>query len=114
MNQTSAVMVGGHPAIECRSRPTIMSGEVIEFATGFSEEGNGPFGTVFRSTGPFEISSSRDAVMVHRAELQSDEDVAKFLYALECARKEAGRLSRVGYGGNYKRSQPTSAGVKSG
>lgn len=47
------------------SRRTICDGEVVTFATGF-EPHNGPFGG-HDAKGPFEVSASREGVMVHAA-----------------------------------------------
>jgi hypothetical protein len=51
--------------IKHRQRITIMDGLVITFAEGFDEDGRTSFG-------PFEISASRNAVVVHRASLVND------------------------------------------
>ena len=47
------------------SRRTICDGEVVTFATGFAEDGGPCCG--HDATGPFEVSASREGVMVHRA-----------------------------------------------
>lgn len=47
------------------SRRTICDGEVVTFATEFKEH-DGPFGG-HDAAGPFEVSASREGVMVHRA-----------------------------------------------
>lgn len=86
--------------IESRSRPTICDGEVVTFAASFDVR-EGLIGKLTEARGPFEVSASRNAVCVHRAELRSDEDVASFLEAIEEARKTAARLTREGWGGNY-------------
>lgn len=49
-------------------RHTIMDGVVVTYATAFHPE-RGAFGRSWDARGPFEISASRNAVMVHRAEL---------------------------------------------
>lgn len=74
-----------------------MSGEVVTFATAFE-----PDSCVFpghRALGPFEVSASRDCVTVHRAALDSDEDLAAFTEAIEhaCAAWEA--LQTTWHGG---------------
>lgn len=53
------------------SRRTICDGEVVTFATGF-EPHNGPFGG-HDAKGPFEVSASREGVMVHAAYCRSSE-----------------------------------------
>src|SRR5690349_11616135 len=79
--------------IENRERHTIMSGKVVTYATGFREE-PGVFGATHVATGPFEVSASRDAVIVHRAECRTGEDVSALLVALNSARNIARGLSR--------------------
>lgn len=81
------------------SRRTIMSGEVVTFATGFV--GTDP-------TGPFEVSASRDAVIVHAANLENHEHLAAFEKAMAAARDAKERLYVAGYGAKslYK-SEPT-------
>jgi len=88
--------------IEWRKRPTIMDGEVITFSTDF-DEAEGIFGQRFDARGPFEVSASRNAVIVHRAELHSDTDVEQFLEAVLMAKSATLQLSLEGMGGNYKR-----------
>lgn len=70
--------------IQRRERPTIMSGRVVTFATGF-EERPGVFGPIHEALGPFKVSASRDCVMVHRAELRTEDDFTAFDEALESA-----------------------------
>ncbi len=72
-------------------RPTIMSGKVITFATGFRQE-KGLLGPRDEPEGPFEISVSRDALMVHRAECQTPEQVDSLVEAIRLACAEFPRL----------------------
>ena len=58
------------------SRRTIMDGEVVTFATGF--EGFGGTLQVYKANGPFEISASREMVMVHRAYFNTSESFEFF------------------------------------
>jgi hypothetical protein len=97
--------------MERRIRPTIIDGEVVTFALGFSSK-PGPFGDVYSAEGPFEVSGSRNTVIVHRAYLGSDEAVERFIEALRAAQKEAHRLTRDGWGGNYRISDSASEGKK--
>jgi hypothetical protein len=90
-------------AIEWRKRHTIMDGEVVTFATDFSQT-KGVFGPIDKAEGPFEVSASRNAVLVHHAELCSDTDVAQFLEAVQAAKHAALRLTFEGIGGNYART----------
>lgn len=87
------------------SRRTIMSGEVVTFATGFREE-DGVFGVSHDATGPFDVSASRDAVMVHRAECQTSEAVAALLVAIEAAER-ARRVLRESHGESQYAKAPT-------
>lgn len=77
--------------IEQSERPTIMSGKVVTFATGF-RKGEGIFGDHDEPTGPFEVSVSRDAVMVHRADCHSAEQVDALIKALKLAKEQLPRL----------------------
>ena len=67
-----------------RIRPTIMDGRVIQIATGF-EEREGVFGPTYKATGPFEVSASRNAIVVHRAELRDQESFDLFVRAVAVA-----------------------------
>lgn len=66
------------------SRRTIMSGEVVTFSTAFDER-DSAFGKAYDATGFFEVSASRDAVIVHKADCQNAEQVATLLRAIEGA-----------------------------
>lgn len=87
---------------ESRSRITLCDGEVVTFAKTFTEDRDGPFGPSNDAKGPFEISASRNAVCVHNADLKSDEAIQAFVDALWEAREVAARLSREGFGGNFR------------
>lgn len=65
-------------------RPTIMSGKVITFALDFTQE-KGIFGDRDVPSGPFEVSVSRDALIVHHCECTTPE-------AIFLAEKEMPRL----------------------
>lgn len=99
--------------IEQRERPTIMSGKVVTYSTSFDEK-PGIFGSLHEATGPFEVSASRDAVIVHRAELSTYDDVDSFVEAVKMARMTATYLATEGYGGNFARRLPQASegGVK--
>ena len=80
------------------SRRTVMSGEVVTFATSFYSE-PGAFGTMYKARGPFDLSASRDAVIVHRAELKSELDFLVFQVAAEAAKVAFERLQSTHRGG---------------
>lgn len=84
--------------IKKSERPTIMSGKVITFALGFEQE-KGILGDRDVPTGPFEVSVSRDAVMIHRAECATQEQVDLLVEAMSMAAAEWSRLRspRNGY-----------------
>ena len=86
-----------------RERITICDGEVVTFAKAFDSR-PGAFGELHEACGPYEVSASRNAVVVHRADLSSDEAVEDFIAAVREAQQEARRLTRQGWGGNYRRS----------
>lgn len=71
------------------SRRTVMSGEVVTFATAF-EPWDSAFGKAYRAKGPFEVSASRDAVVVHRAECTNSEQAEALADAVRLA--EAARI----------------------
>ncbi len=75
--------------IFAKSRRTIMDGEVVTFAAAFGSEG---------AMGPFEVSASRNAVMVHRSELRFDAEFATFQKAMLAAQAAMSALSNAGYG----------------
>lgn len=68
------------------SRRTICSGEVVTFATEF-EPWDSAFGKAYRATGPFDVSASREAVMVRRAECGSSDQTAALLRAIGAAER---------------------------
>lgn len=92
--------------MENRSRITIMDGEVTTFALGFSSR-PGVFGEHHEAQAPFEVSASRNTIMVHRADLGSDEAVELFIEAVRAAQKEARRLAHKGCG-NYRSADSAS------
>lgn len=75
------------------TRPTIMSGRVVTLALDFKQE-DGVFGPRDTATGPFEVSISRDAVMVHRADCEDVESVDLLIEALRFAKVEFDHLRR--------------------
>jgi len=94
------------------SRPTIMSGEVVTFATGFNQS-KGVFGPSYEPTGPFDVSASRDAVIVHRAECRDAESVAALCLVLEEAAQAMACLNARGFcsGSLYPR-EPTATSTE--
>jgi len=65
-------------------RATVMSGSVRDYATKFRFV-PGPFGGNYIADGPFHISVSRDAIMVHQEVLKSEEDTKYFEVAMVAA-----------------------------
>jgi len=66
-------------------RHTIMDGRVVTFAMDF-KKGDGIFGDSFDAVGPFEISASRNMVVVHKAnitELSHQDFLTAFNLAIE-------------------------------
>lgn len=100
------------------SRRTVMSGEVVTFAVEFSNR-DGVFGTIYAPSGPFEVSGSRDAVVVHRAECKTAEEVAALVEAVECAECVRQTLAPHWRGGHPSQfpekptptSMPSNAGI---
>lgn len=79
--------------IERRERHTIMDGKVVMFALRFNEE-KGILGQRHVAAGPFEVSASRDAVMVHRANCYSKEAALALAEAIKQATTVAANLAR--------------------
>lgn len=75
-----------HEVKESR-RATIMDGEVVTYATNFKTQGVGAF-IQNEPLGPFEVSVSRNRVMIHRASIQNVECRNLFMEALERAFKQ--------------------------
>lgn len=74
------------PTIEFRERPTIMDGKVVTFALGFHQEHRQPSGIEsWRATGPFEVSASRNRVLIHRAEFSDEESMELLIEAIRMA-----------------------------
>jgi hypothetical protein len=80
------------------SRRTVMSGEVVTFATEF-EPWDSAFGVAYRAKGPFDVSASRDAVCVHRAECASREQTAALVAAIGFAEAALHALGPTWRGG---------------
>lgn len=80
------------------SRRTIMSGEVVTFSTSFKED-DGIFGKDYDANGIFEISASREAVMIHRARCINADDTALLVRAINAAESTRSVLSRDQRGG---------------
>ncbi len=77
-----------------RHRHTVMDGRVVSFAIGFRKVGEGMLGSLYEATGPFEISASRNAVVVHTAELKDAVDFKQFNEALAHATLEHSALRK--------------------
>jgi hypothetical protein len=61
-----------------------MDGKVVVYAQSFVDH-NGLFGSVADAMGPFEVSASRNAVIVHRAECKTPEQVDSLIEAIRAA-----------------------------
>lgn len=80
--------------MERKERITIMDGKVVEFAEGFTT------GDIREAEGPWHVSASRNAVVVHYADLNRASQIEAFVGALRLAQKEAEALAAQ-RGGNY-------------
>jgi hypothetical protein len=89
------------------SRRTICDGEVVTFATEFKEH-DGPFGG-HDAAGPFEVSASREGVMVHRACCRDAEQSELLVQAVGQAERVRENLADTWRGGAQSRypAQPT-------
>lgn len=68
-----------------------MDGKVVTYSTSF--EGDGKFPNPKKATGHFEVSASRNSVMVHRATIQTDWQLETFKSALDAANRMHCELS---------------------
>lgn len=80
--------------IEQATRFTIMSGPVVMYSTTFASH-DGAFGLTYEAAGAFEVSASREAVVVHRAELHTPAQVEDFLRAVHLAEEQRRHLAAV-------------------
>lgn len=80
------------------SRRTIMSGEVVTFSTAF-EPRYTAFGHGQEAVGIFEVSASRDAVIVHEATCRTTEDVDALIDAIRHADAARSKLAPTWRGG---------------
>ena len=88
------------------SRRTIMDGEVVTFATAFYDT-DGPI-KGHKANGPFDISASREMVVVHHAQLNTSESFELFIDALHHAMYANTRLRAAGHGAeSLYPSEPT-------
>ena len=95
-NHYAQITAGGEPigGVKRRERITVMSGTVVDFATGFLDVGSG-VSKRYDAKGPFRVSASRHAVMVHRAEVKTDEHAQLLQLALAEAWGEHERLKNA-------------------
>lgn len=70
--------------MKSNTRLTIMDGPVTDYAKEFREEA-GVFGPFFTAKGPYHVSSSRSAVVVHFADIRSEADLESLIGALRAA-----------------------------
>lgn len=78
-------------------RHTIMDGRVVEFARDFTETDPERKGFPFplpEAKGPFQVSASRNRVLVHRASIDNLHDLNDFLSAMQKAWEEHKYLSQ--------------------
>jgi hypothetical protein len=75
---------------------TIMDGEVVTFATGFDKPTGGAMSRPL-ALGPFRVTASRNAVMVHHASVLHDDEMAALLAALKAAWDCRTRLRQRGH-----------------
>lgn len=92
-------------AVLCWARHTIMDGKVVTYSTSFEGDGEFPHGK--DATGYFEISASRNCVMVHRATIKSGCQLETFKAAIEIANRMHCELSACN--GRPEWSQPNDA-----
>jgi hypothetical protein len=64
---------------------TICDGRVAYFAETFVATGHAAFGRIYEAVGPYEVSASRYAVMVHHATIAHPKRLPEFVRALEAA-----------------------------
>ena len=77
-------MSDAYDTLQIASRRTIMDGEVVTIAIGFKAVG-GVIGTKHESFGSFEVSASRNAVIVHRAVVRTVGDCYLLIDAIRFA-----------------------------
>lgn len=80
-------------AFDRRERHTFMDGKVVTFSPEFKSVSSA-LGDYDKACGSFEISASRNAVMVHKADLSTASEVSAFLEAISAAGAVAADLSR--------------------
>lgn len=85
------------PGIYMSSRRTICDGEVVTFATGFVKRDS--FLGGWDPLGPFDVSASRNAVVVHRAECRTAGESSALIKAIRCAEAARVRLEPTWRGG---------------
>jgi hypothetical protein len=85
------------------SRRTIMDGEVVTFATGFRKL----VGLGYHPTGPFEVSASRNAVVVDTATITNPQQLAAFIHAVEVAYAAMERIPEQAGAASVFPSEPT-------
>ena len=88
------------------SRRTVMDGEVVTLETAFMVRGTGAFAS-HEARGPFEVSASRNAVMVHRAETCTCEACDALLAAIRAAESIRANLAASYRGGGAPSKYPS-------
>lgn len=83
---------------ESKRRITIMDGYVETFAEGF-ESTRGVFGESFNAIGPYEVSASRNRVVVHRAVIGNAAELESLIDSLRKAHASATDMARSDRGG---------------
>lgn len=80
------------------SRRTIRDGEVVTFATAFVKR-DGVFGDRYETYGPFQVSASRNAVVVHHGCAESPDEIEALIDAIRAAEHVRHRLAQRPWGG---------------
>lgn len=73
--------------IEKTKRHTIMDGRVVTYAPRFHKI-DGVFGNDYNARGSFEISVSRDKILVHKCEVTNEQELLEFFGAFKEAEKQ--------------------------
>jgi hypothetical protein len=83
-------------------RPTICDGKVVTFARELDGKNEGL--STPKPLGPYEVSASRNAVIVHRCQILSRTDAEEVIEAIRAAVAEAEHLTAQGWGGGFMRA----------
>ena len=87
------------------SRRTVMDSEVVTLATAFKVKGRGLLDS-HDARGPFEVSASRNAVIVHHAKTRTPEACDALLAAIRAAESIRADLAAADRGGGAPSRYP--------